>query len=268
MKKLLITLGLVFTASVFGQQPIVPPPVNPQGNFRSVSFINGSNVILTNNTTAGLNYGGTNIVYTQPNLVQVLSFGTNFVSPTLYDASGTNKVSNLDLAAFAYWTNTISTNGFQNNATNQLAGQAWSDVPIQSDRNGTALAGCISIVVSLDQYITNGGATAISGNATNNQGATNALSFVFDAIADGANPLATALAVPLASKSLLVGPIAVVGGGNNASNTVVITNLTANFVQGCSKIRLRNVLNANSNTNLIAIIKSVTYNGFIPPSGN
>ncbi len=213
MKNLLIILGLATTLTSFG------------GQFVQRDFLNGNNIILTNNQT--INYGGTNIVFIGTSSNQLLSYATTVLPVTWVNGT-------------AYYTNSTF-------VLSNAVGAAWKDLPLWPD--GLANYGKVRIVLTC----------ALDGVA-----ATNVYNWVFAPIytdisshpqdridVDTLNNNNTAL---ISIRQVM----------NGSTNSTISTNLLQAQVEGIAGYRFVSVANANSTTNAVGYIRRVSLTGWVP----
>lgn len=246
MKKiisLLFTVGLTLTASA--QNRIV--------QFYGQSFINGCNLVVSNNQTIQYNY--TNVPYVSP--VGMLSGSYSNIS-TIYTNTSAGNI-----------TNTIVMPG------------AITDCSVNPDANGNANTN-VCILVSLNS--TNLFPPARQGslpnpsnpnNVTNwvppiliNASSTNVLTFTFQRSGDPmANSYSSSIPGGTAPNTFGTGPSDYFKFTMNASNTtqqVYMTNLPASFVAGSRWIRLLSVSTDNASQSPGALINVLKLCGWGP----
>lgn len=205
-------------------------------DFFSRPFLTGWSLLVNTNVT--ITYGDTNIAYADPgNTNQVFSLTNSVIKAVFTSVTATNTVAMNMGGPAGYWTNSINAS-----ATNVTWAQAWYDVPLAVDRNGS---------VQANQAIT----FAIRGtnSPTGSAPGTNRLTFTFVGVASAGrhieprDPIIPSggvlqgfpgvIAAETTNQSFVVSMIP-----NGMTLTVMRTNLPLAQLYGCGAIRLQKIV--------------------------
>lgn len=259
MKKLIASLALALTASV----ALATTPITEQ-------FINGSYLVVSNNTTLYHTNQTSFLVFNQPvsgglyNGMVISAYWAN-TQTNLQPSWASNSVSGFSPGTPYFETNqTIPfTNGaygtyggvptrfggfvVNTNITNPMA---WNDVPAWTKNDGGVGEGCLSVVI----------APPWDNTKASHMANTNTFNFVFTPVYDGTNAVLNGGGAAQAMTEG-VDKLTLTVAGKGQLIAVGKTNIPAAFFYGAKKIRLHSITSSDASTTTPAWVR-VTANGF------
>lgn len=241
MKKLITIIGLCVVCGAASAQ-----------NYVAKNFINGFNLIISNNVT--VTYGNTNVNWADSLMNLRWSNQTNYIPATFYGNG--SLTANPEFADTVYWTNAIV------NAT-APTGNAWKDLPnVWVAKDGKVLDNLtlFGAIRGLDAGSTNN----LTFTVTTLEPAPQSLFYSPARLGSGQylNNNGTVLALPGTQSTTF--SFTVIPGGLTA--VTFKTNLPTAFIQGAGGFRLRTIVSASGGGGTLTnvIVDAFGIEGFVP----